>query len=270
MADIRIGVAGAAGRMGRMLVAEAHALPGCVVAAASEAPGNPAIGQDAGALAGVGALGVALTGDAQALFAASDVVLDFTSPAATVRHAELAAAAGKALVAGTTGLKPEQEQAVAAAGRTAAIVRAANFSLGVNLLLALVERAAATLGPDAYDIEIVEMHHRHKVDAPSGTALALGEAAARGRGVKLAEAAVRGRDGMTGARRAGTIGFAALRGGDVAGDHMVVFAADGERLELGHRASSRQVFARGAVAAARWAAGRKPGLYSMRDVLGLT
>jgi 4-hydroxy-tetrahydrodipicolinate reductase len=269
MADIRIGVAGAAGRMGRMLVAEAHALPGCVVAAGSEAPGNSAIGKDVGELAGVGALGVALTGDAAALFAAADVVLDFTSPGATVRHAELAGQTRKALVAGTTGLKPDQEQTIAEAAKAAAIVRAANFSLGVNLLLALVERAAAVLGPDAYDIEIVEMHHRHKVDAPSGTALALGGAAAKGRGVQLADTAVRGRDGVTGARKSGTIGFAALRGGDVAGDHMVVFAADGERIELGHRASSRQVFVRGAVAAARWVAGRKPGLYTMKDVLGL-
>jgi 4-hydroxy-tetrahydrodipicolinate reductase len=268
MGDLGVGIVGAAGRMGRMLVAEVARTPGLVVVAASEAPGSPALGQDAGTLAGLDALGVAVTADASALVERSDVVLDFTVPAASERLAALIAARGTAWVVGTTGLSPAQEAAIAAAAKKAAVVRAANFSLGVNLLLGLVERAARALDP-AWDIEIVEMHHRHKVDAPSGTALALGHAAAKGRDVKLDAVAERGRDGVTGARKGGAIGFAALRGGDVAGEHTVVFAAEGERVELGHKATTRAIFARGAVRAALWTKGRAPGLYAMTDVLGL-
>jgi 4-hydroxy-tetrahydrodipicolinate reductase len=213
-------------------------------------------------------IGVKAIADARMLVEESDVVIEFTSPEATVHHAGLAAAAGRAHVIGTTGLSLAQKQAIARAAERAPIVLAANMSLGVSLLTTLVEKVARTLGAD-WDIEIVEMHHRMKADAPSGTALVLGEAAARGREVKLDKTAVRGRDGITGPRRAGEIGFAALRGGDVVGEHRVVFAGQGERHELAHVATDRAIFARGAVRAALWAAGRKPGLYSIADVLGL-
>jgi 4-hydroxy-tetrahydrodipicolinate reductase len=268
MAEIAIGITGCGGRMGRMLVAEITGAEGCTVAGGIEAKGNPVIGRDLGELAGLGALGIVAGDDPARLFAASDVVVDFTAPAATAVHAAAAARAGKPLVIGTTGLEPAHEAAIAAAARTIAIVRAPNMSLGVNLLLGLVRQAAQRLG-DEYDIEVQEMHHRYKVDAPSGTALALGREAAAARGIDLAERSQRARDGITGPRRRGDIGFASLRGGDVVGDHMVVFAADGERIELTHRAGSRQIFARGAVRAARWAVGRPPGLYGMQDVLGL-
>ncbi len=265
----RIGVAGCGGRMGRFLVAEIHGAEGCRVAGGSVATNSPAIGRDLGELAGLGALGLKAGSDAGELFKVSDVVVDFTAPAASVAHAKLAAEHGKALVIGTTGLDAAQATAIREAARRAPIVRAPNMSLGVNLLLSLVEETARRLGED-YDIEVLEMHHRHKVDAPSGTALALGEAAARGRAVDLAAKSQRVRDGHTGARRAGDIGFATLRGGDVVGEHTVIFAAVGERVELSHRATTRQIFARGAVRAARWAAGKPPGLYGMKDVLGLT
>jgi 4-hydroxy-tetrahydrodipicolinate reductase len=265
---LRLGIAGAGGRMGQMLVREAQALKDARIAAASEGPSSPVLGKDAGDLAGVGHLGVAIAADAAALFAASDVVLDFTVPAASLAHATLAASTGTALVVGTTGVPPDRERAFADAGKRAVVVRAANFSLGVNLLADLVERCARALDP-AWDIEIVEMHHRHKVDAPSGTALALGHAAAKGRGVALADVTESGRHGVTGARKAGAIGFAALRGGDVAGEHAVVFAAEGERIELTHKATTRAIFAKGALRAALWTRGHPPGLYSMKDVLGL-
>ena len=268
MAETRIGIVGCAGRMGRMLVAEAQGIEGCRVTAGTEGKGNPLLGRDVGELAGVGSLGVAVSDDPRALFDACDVALDFTVPAASVAHAALAAERGRAIVVGTTGLDAAQEKTIVEAAKRAAVVRAANMSLGVNLLLGLVEQAAQRLGPD-WDIEVLEMHHRHKVDAPSGTALALGQAAAAGRKVALADVSQRVRDGHTGARRAGDIGFATLRGGDVAGEHTVMFAAPGERIELTHRAGSRQIFARGALRAALWAARQKPGLYSMKDVLGL-
>ena len=236
--------------------------------AACERGGHPAIGRDVGDLAGLGALGVAVTDSPEGVFRSAEVVIDFTAPAATQAHAELAARHGVALVVGTTGLAAVHEAALKEAAHKVAIVRAANFSIGVNLLVALSEKVAATLGPD-YDIEIVEMHHRHKKDAPSGTALALGEAVAQGRKVALAENAVRGRDGITGERVAGSIGFASLRGGDVVGDHTVIFATEGERVELTHKASHRRIFAKGAVRAALWVKGRPPGLYSMRDVVAL-
>jgi len=268
MADLDIGVVGAAGRMGTALIRRIAGTEGCRLAAAIERPGHPALGHDAGAEAGIAALGVAIGPDARALFEAADVVIEFSSPAATAAHAALAGATGTAHVIGTTGLDAAQAAAVRKAARSAAVVWAPNMSIGVNLLLALTEQVAAVLD-DAYDIEIVEMHHRHKVDAPSGTALGLGRAAAKGRGVDLEKVSARARDGVTGARRTGDIGFAVLRGGDVVGDHAVVFAGDGERLELGHRASSREVFAAGAVRAALWTRGRAPGLYGMREVLGL-
>ena len=211
--------------------------------------------------------GIEVGDDANTLFARSDAVIDFTSPEATAVHAALAAEHGVALVVGTTGLEAAHHDALAQAARQCAVVQAANMSPGVNLLLGLTERCARILG-DEYDIEIVEMHHRHKVDAPSGTALALGAAAAAGRGVWLESVSQRVRDGHTGPRRTGDIGFATLRGGDVAGEHAVIFAGEGERVELVHKASSRAVFARGAVRAALWTEARPPGLYSMGDVLG--
>ena len=268
MERYRIGVLGCAGRMGRMLLNVLAETEGCEIVGGTEAPGNPVVGLDRGAQAGLGELGVAVGADPVELFAKAEAVLDFTAPAASVGHAGLAAQAEAVHVIGTTGLDAEQNAAIARAAQHATIVQAANMSLGVNVLLALVERAARTLDPD-YDIEVVEMHHRYKVDAPSGTALALGRAAAAGRGVELDRVAQKVRDGVTGARRRGDIGFATLRGGDVAGEHTVIFAGDGERVELSHKASSREVFARGAVKAALWARGKPPGLYGMKDVLGL-
>ena len=268
MDPLKIGIVGAAGRMGAMLVQQVRAQPGdCRLIGATERAGSPAIGKDAGLLAGGEAMGVNVTDDAAALFAAADAVIDFTAPAATVAHAALAAQGKCIHVIGTTGLEAAHDAEIAKAARHTAIIRAANFSVGVNLLAGLSKRVAGLLG-DEFDIEIVEMHHRHKIDAPSGTALMLGHAAADGRKVKLADVAQRGRDGITGARKAGDIGFASLRGGDVVGDHTVVFAADGERIELTHKASARQIFARGAVRAAIWGRGKASGLYSMQDVLG--
>ena len=266
--EIGIGIVGGAGRMGQMLVREVTATEGCVLASAIEGPGHPALGKDAGALAGLDPLGIAIGDDAEALFAETGTVIEFTLPEATVAHAALAAQSKAVHVIGTTGLDDSQAGEIAKAARHTAIVWAPNMSLGVNLLLALTEQVSAALADD-YDIEIVEMHHRHKVDAPSGTALGLGEAAARGRGVDLAEVAQRARNGVTGERRRGDIGFAALRGGDVVGEHSVIFAGDGERIELTHKAAGRHIFARGAVRAALWARGKPPGLYSMIDVLGL-
>jgi 4-hydroxy-tetrahydrodipicolinate reductase len=268
MAEIKIGVVGCGGRMGRLLVAEAHGAENCRVVAGSEAPGSPLIGKDVGDLAGIGALGIKVAGNSASVFDAADVVLDLTAPAASVEHARLAAERGRALVLGTTGLDAGQAAAIRAGAKRAPIVWAANYSLGVNLLTSLVEQAARVLGED-FDIEVLEMHHRHKVDAPSGTALALGEAAAKGRRVDLSAKSQRVRDGHTGARRTGDIGFATLRGGDVAGEHTVMFAGPAERIELTHRAGSRQIFARGVIRAARWIVARSPGLYDMTDVLGL-
>jgi 4-hydroxy-tetrahydrodipicolinate reductase len=269
MADIRVGIAGCAGRMGRTLVAEVHAMAGLRLAGGSEALDSPMLGRDVGELAGIGATGLAVTADLGVLFRDADVVIDFTSPVASVAHAEQAAKSGKALVIGTTGLDAAQTKAVATAARRVPIVWASNMSPAVTMLLALVEEAARRLGDD-YDIEVLEMHHRHKVDAPSGTALALGRAAAAGRGIDVAARSQRVRDGHTGARPRGDIGFATLRGGDVVGDHVVIFAGEGERLELAHRATSRRIFALGALRAARWVVAQKPGLYGMKDVLGLS
>jgi 4-hydroxy-tetrahydrodipicolinate reductase len=268
MSDMRIAVLGAAGRMGQALTRALVDTPGCAVAGGLEAKGSPAVGQDIGTVAGLDPLGVVVTDDPLELFAHVDGVLDFTTPKATVEFAGLAAQARIVHVIGTTGFSDGDLAKLEAAARHATIVRAGNMSMGVNLMAALTAQVAATLGPE-FDIEILEMHHRHKRDAPSGTSLMLGAAAAKGRDVSLAEKSVRTRDGETGPRREGDIGFAALRGGDVVGEHRVIFAGPGERIELAHIASDRGIFARGAVRAALWARGKPPGLYSMADVLGV-
>jgi 4-hydroxy-tetrahydrodipicolinate reductase len=268
MARIKMGVVGCGGRMGRMLVAEIAASEGCAIAGGSEAPGSGYINQDIGELAGIGRMGIPIGETVEKLIRDSDVVLEFTSPGATVEHAALAAKLGKAMVIGTTGLSADQGEAVRLAARNIPIVWAPNMSLGVNVLLSVVKEVARRLGPD-WDVEIMEMHHRGKVDAPSGTALALGRAVAAGREVAFEGVQQRARDGITGPRRAGDIGFAALRGGDAVGDHHVIFAGAGERLELIHRTTTRAVFAKGAVRAARWVVGRPPGVYGLDDVLGL-
>ena len=267
MKAIKVGIVGCGGRMGRMLVAEVSATKGLALAGGTEQALSPLIGQDVAAQAGLEPAGIKVGADPAALFKVSDAVVDFTTPKATLAHARLAAKTGKALIVGTTGLDKDHLAALRTAAKKAVVVQAANMSVGVNVLLGLTERVARMLGPD-YDIEIVEMHHRMKVDAPSGTALALGSAAAAGRGVDLAKVAQRVRDGITGPRRTGDIGFATLRGGDVAGDHTVVFAGDGERVELVHKASSRAVFAKGAIRAVKWTRGKKPGFFTMRNVLG--
>jgi 4-hydroxy-tetrahydrodipicolinate reductase len=260
-------VCGAAGRMGRLLVALAGEVAGLRVVGAVEAPGHPALGRDAGDVAGGGPLGVAIGANLAPLCAPDRVVIEFTGvPAASVAYAATAADRGAALVVGTTGLDAAQERALrAAAGRTRAVV-AANYSAGITVLTELVARAASLLGAD-FEAEIVEMHHHGKKDAPSGTALALGRALATARGQDFDRVAVLAREGQVGARRPDVIGIVALRGGDVVGDHTVVLAGLGERLELTHRAQSRECLARGALRAARWVAGRPPGVYSMADVL---
>ncbi|MEZ5810548.1 MAG: 4-hydroxy-tetrahydrodipicolinate reductase [Rhizobiaceae bacterium] len=267
---MKLVVVGAAGRMGRALIRAIGETDGVALAGAVEREGAEKLGADAGEVAGLGRLGIAITADPLPVFAHADGVLDFTLPAASVAFAGYAAQARIVHVIGTTGCAVEHDAAIAAAARHAAIVKSGNMSLGVNLLAGLAEQAAAALSPEAFDIEVLEMHHRHKVDAPSGTALLLGEAAAKGRGIALADRSVRVRDGHTGPRPAGAIGFATLRGGSVIGEHSVIFAGAGERITLTHQAEDRSIFARGAVTAALWARGRKPGLYSMRDVLGLT
>ncbi len=269
MTDMRLIVTGAGGRMGRQLVRTVAETEGATLVGAIERAGAPEIGADAGELAGVGHLGVPVTDDALPVFARADGVIDFTAPAATLAFAELAAQARIAHVVGTTGLSEADGRKLEAAARHAVVVRAGNMSLGVNLLVALTRKVAAALDPD-FDIEIVEMHHRNKVDAPSGTALMLGEAAAKGREVALSQHAVWTRHGHTGARKRGDIGFQALRGGTVVGDHTVIFAGPHERIEISHKAEDRGIFSRGAIKAALWARGRRPGLYSMADVLGLS
>ena len=269
MTDMGLVVVGAAGRMGRMLVKTIAETEGCALAGAVEQPGSIAIGEDAGLLAGAGRASVAITDDAEAAFKQADGVLDFTAPVASVRFAELASKSGLVHVVGTTGLGEEHFAKLREAAKRARIVQSGNMSMGVNLLAALARKVAATLGED-FDIEVLEIHHRMKVDAPSGTALLLGEAAAEGRAVALKERAVRVRDGHTGARHPGDIGFASLRGGTVAGEHSVIFAGQAERVELTHRAEDRALFAKGALRAALWARDRQPGYYTMADVLGLS
>src|SRR6476659_3194214 len=268
MADIRLIVAGAGGRMGRTLVKAIAETKGLTLAGAVDAPGSAVIGRDCGELAGLGANGIAVATDAAPLLASADGLIDFTIPGATVAFAELTARLGKVHIIGTTGLSGENEKLVAEAAKKAIIVKSGNFSMGVNLIAALTKRVAKTLDEN-FDIEIFEMHHNKKIDAPSGTALMFGRAAAEGRGIDLATHSARGRDGEIGARKAGDIGFASLRGGTVVGEHSVIFAGPAERIELVHRAEDRMIFARGALHAASWARGKKPGLYSMADVLGL-
>ncbi|MGL5361867.1 MAG: 4-hydroxy-tetrahydrodipicolinate reductase [Bosea sp. (in: a-proteobacteria)] len=265
---MRLVVVGAGGRMGRSVIKAIAESGTCELMGAIEREGSPLIGQDAGLMASAGALNVHISDDPLPLFAQADGVIDFTLPDATMAYAALAAQARIVHVIGTTGMSDDHLAKLKLASHHARIIRSGNMSLGVNLLAALVRKVAGTLGTD-WDIEIVEMHHRLKVDAPSGTAVLLGEAAAEGRGVDLAKARVAVRDGHTGAREDGTIGFATLRGGTVIGEHSVIFASAGERIELVHKADDRGLFAQGALKAALWGWPRKPGLYSMADVLGL-
>ena len=266
--QVRVVVTGASGRMGQMLATQIVASDHMTLVGALERSGHPWLGQDIGTAMGGTALGITVTADPVAVFAQADVVIDFTAPAATVAFSAQAAAAGIVHVIGTTGMTEQEIAALTPAAEQTVIVRAGNMSLGVNLLTQLTNRVAAALDAE-YDIELIEAHHNKKVDAPSGTALMLGEAAAAGRGVALADVSDRGRDGITGARRSGDIGFSAIRGGDIIGEHDVMFAAAGERIILRHVASDRSLFARGALKAALWGQGRAPGHYSMLDVLGL-
>jgi 4-hydroxy-tetrahydrodipicolinate reductase len=265
---LRIGVAGAAGRMGRMIVTEVVRTPDCMLSGATVAENDPNRGLDVGEVAGIGRQNIILRHSSVEMFEESDVVIDFTTPTASLEHCLLAHRYNTALVIGTTGFSDKQHDMLTHHARAIPIIGAPNMSLGVNLLLAMTEQLAGLLDED-FDIEISEMHHRMKVDAPSGTALALGRAAAEGRGMKLDDIMMAAREGITGTRKSGSIGFAVSRGGDVVGDHTVMFCADGERIELTHKASSRAIYARGAIRAARWLYGRTPGLYGMRDVLGL-
>jgi 4-hydroxy-tetrahydrodipicolinate reductase len=263
---LKIAIAGATGRMGLTLVRALSAHPTLELAACGIRAGTAQMARTHFEQAGLGFAAELMVETPAALFQAADAVIDFTLPDHTVGLAGLAALQKKILVSGTTGLTPTQKEALIRAGETARVVWSSNMSLGVNLLAALVEQTAARLDAH-YDIEILEMHHRQKIDAPSGTALTLAEAAAKGRGIALGDAAVKSRDGMTGARKEGTIGFATLRGGDVIGDHSVIFAGTGEQLTLSHRATSRDIFALGALKAAAWAASKHPGFYTMRDVV---
>ncbi|PDT16977.1 4-hydroxy-tetrahydrodipicolinate reductase [Rhizobium sp. J15] len=269
-AAMKLVVVGAAGRMGQTLIRLIHSIEGVTLHAAVERAGSPFVGKDAGEIAGLGPTGVIIGDDPLQAFLHAEGVLDFTSPAATAEFSGLAAQARIVHVVGTTGCSADDDARIAAAARHARIVKSGNMSLGVNLLSVLTRQAARALDANDWDIEILEMHHKHKVDAPSGTALLLGEAAAKGRNIDLASKSVRVRDGHTGAREAGTIGFATLRGGSVIGEHSVLFAGEGEIVTLSHSAADRSIFARGAIKAALWARDKKPGLYSMLDVLGLS
>jgi 4-hydroxy-tetrahydrodipicolinate reductase len=263
----RIAVNGAAGRMGKTLIEAIAANPDTTLAAAVERPDSTLLGADAGELAGLGRNGIRIVGSLADVIDAFDVLIDFSSPGASADNARLCASAGKAMVVGTTGFDAAQLEQVNTAARAVPLCMSSNFSTGVNLCFRLLDIAARVLG-DTVDIEISEAHHRHKVDAPSGTALSMGQVVAGALGRDLEKVAVYGREGQTGARARDTIGFATVRAGDIVGDHTVLFAADGERIEITHKASSRMAFARGAVRAAAWLPGRAPGLYSMQDVLG--
>ncbi|MBA1198231.1 4-hydroxy-tetrahydrodipicolinate reductase [Pseudomonas fluorescens] len=265
----RIAVMGAAGRMGKILVeAVQQQAPSAGLTAAIDKPDSSLVGADAGELAALGRIGVTISGDLAKVADEFDVLIDFTHPSVTLKNLAFCRKAGKAMVIGTTGFSAEEKLLLAEAGKDIPIVFAANFSVGVNLCLKLLDIAARVMG-DEVDIEISEAHHRHKVDAPSGTALRMGEVVAQALGRDLQEVAVYGREGQTGARDRKTIGFATVRAGDIVGDHTVLFAADGERVEITHKASSRMTFAKGAVRAALWLDGREPGLYDMQDVLEL-
>ncbi|RMM00248.1 4-hydroxy-tetrahydrodipicolinate reductase [Pseudomonas amygdali pv. eriobotryae] len=264
----RIAVVGAAGRMGKTLIEAVQQAPGAGLTAAIDRPDSTLVGADAGELAALGRIGVPLSGDLAKVADEFDVLIDFTHPSVTLKNLAFCRKAGKAMIIGTTGFSAEEKQRLVEAGKDIPIVFAANFSVGVNLCLKLLDTAARVLG-DEVDIEITEAHHRHKVDAPSGTALRMGEVVASALGRDLEKVAVYGREGQTGARDRQTIGFATIRAGDVVGEHTVLFAADGERVEITHKASSRMTFAKGAVRAAMWLDGKAPGLYDMQDVLGL-
>ena len=264
----RIAVMGAAGRMGKILIEAVGQADGAGLTAAIDRPDSSLIGADAGELAALGRIGVTLSSDLAQVADEFDVLIDFTHPSVTLKNLEFCRKAGKAMVIGTTGFSAEEKQRLAEAAKEIPIVFAANYSVGVNLCLKLLDTAARVLGDDV-DIEIIEAHHRHKVDAPSGTALRMGEVVANALGRDLQKVAVYGREGQTGARERETIGFATVRAGDVVGDHTVLFAADGERVEITHKASSRMTFAKGAVRAALWLDGQNAGLYDMQDVLGL-
>jgi 4-hydroxy-tetrahydrodipicolinate reductase len=268
MSDLKIVVTGASGRMGRTLIREIAQGSGMELCGALEMEGHPNLGLDSGTLAGMQPNGIKLTADPLTLLAHAQAVVDFTTPMVSTMLADLAAQARIVHVIGTTGFDDKAEARITAAARHAVIVKSGNMSMGVNLLAALAEQAARSL-PD-YDIEVLEMHHRNKVDAPSGTALLLGQAAAKGRDIVLEKNWVKARDGHNlGPRSDGTIGFATLRGGSVVGEHSVIFAGTGERITLSHSAEDRSIFAHGALTAARWGHGKKPGLYAMKDVLGL-
>ncbi len=268
MSEMRLIVAGAGGRMGRALTRVITETKGAVLAGALEAPTSELLGQDAGVLAGLPANGIKLSADLWSMSGNADGILDFTVPAATIANVAIAAERGLVHIIGTTGLSASDDAVIKSVTSRAVVVKSGNMSLGINLLAALVKRVAQSLDEN-FDIEILEMHHKSKIDAPSGTALMLGEAAAMGRKIALESHSARGRDGHTGARRPGDIGFASLRGGTVTGDHSVIFAGPMERIELTHRAEDRTMFAQGAVKAALWARDKKPGLYTMADVLGL-
>src|SRR3981189_640034 len=268
MSDSGLVVAGAGGRMGRALTRVISETSGAVLAGALEAPGSELLGKDAGVLAGLPENGVKLSADLWTLSANADGILDFTVPGATIANVAIAAQRGLVHVFGTTGLSSSDDAVIKSVTQRAIVVKSGNMSLGVNLLAALVKRVAQSLD-EGFDIEILEMHHRAKIAAPSGTAFLLGEAAATGRKIALEERSARGRDGHTGARKSGDIGFASLRGGTVTGDHSVIFAGPHERITLAHHAEDRTLFAHGALKAALWAHGKKPGFYTMADVLGL-
>ncbi|WP_373085832.1 4-hydroxy-tetrahydrodipicolinate reductase [Sneathiella sp.] len=268
MSDLKVGIVGCAGRMGRMLVKQVTQTEGCSICGGVEQTGSDYLGKDIHGLAGLEPSGITVTDDTTHLFEMADAIIDFTAPATSVAHAKLAAKYQTILVIGTTGIAPEEQAEITESGQKTVIVQGANMSLGVNLLAQLARKVAGILD-DEFDIEILEMHHHHKVDAPSGTALLLGKAAAEGRGVDHDAVADRGRDGITGARKRGDIGYAVLRGGNVVGDHTLIFAAENERIELTHKAGDRSIFARGAVRAALWAQGKPAGNYDMMDVLGL-
>ncbi|MEM9330293.1 MAG: 4-hydroxy-tetrahydrodipicolinate reductase [Pseudomonadota bacterium] len=269
MSQMKVTVLGAAGRMGGALIRALHEASELELGCAIEQSGSANLGKDSGVLSGIGQNAIPITDDLEAALDLSDAVIDFTVPTATVELANRVSQHNCIHIIGTTGCTKEQDEEIAKAAQSATIVKSGNMSLGVNLLAVLVEQAAQALSDEDFDIEVLEMHHKHKVDAPSGTALLLGAAAAEGRKINLSDRSVRVRDGITGARETGTIGFATLRGGSVVGDHSVILAGSGERIELTHKAHDRSLFATGALKATLWAKDKPSGLYSMRDVLGL-
>lgn len=265
---VRIAIVGAAGRMGQSLIKTCANTPNAVLTAAIERKESPDLGRDAGELAGLASLGVPVTDDLAKVVNDFDVLIDFTRPEPTLNHLKLCREHGKRMVIGTTGFTPEEREMIAEAGKDMALMIAPNMGIGVNVTLKLLELAARVVG-ETTDIEIIEAHHKHKIDAPSGTALAMGEAVAKVLGRDLKECAVYGREGITGERDQKTIGFSTIRGGDIVGEHTVMFIGDGERIEISHKATSRMTFANGAVRAALWLSERQNGVYDMQDVLGL-